>query len=35
MEDILFNTLFEDNVTDYEFWREVSQWMILPTTSLE
>ena len=28
MEDILFNMLFEDNVTDYEFWREVSQWMM-------
>lgn len=28
MEEILFNMLFEDNVTDYEFWRNASQWMI-------
>lgn len=28
MEDIIINMLIEDSVTDYEFWLEVSQWMM-------
>ena len=28
MEDILFNMLFDEQVPDYEFWREASEWMM-------
>lgn len=28
MEDIILNMMHEDCMSDYEFWLEVSQWMM-------
>lgn len=28
MEDIMLHVLFDEQVSDYEFWQNVSEWMM-------
>lgn len=28
MEDIMLHVLFDEQISDYEFWQNVSEWMM-------